>query len=423
MKKICAIITIVIWTFSRSFLSYGISDCFLVDKILADELKSNQFSDNKSEVDIQNYYNIIKEMVMYQNNHEWLAWSSIWCEEWNEIYNYMLSDENYIKEGEGITSIDSAFLVSVEEVNKEEAESYIKSRIDLEKYDNVKLFFAGIEYSTSKASRYIYNGINYRFVYIGYEGNKIVVLKNTEVPLEYLSNKIKNTDNTTSYSLGVISGCDREAIQTALEVRTARLNGYVTDSDMSIIDTISNDVDNTLKFYTNTYADEIATSMRPGYTYTTPYNGKIPAKVKVGLIGEKNQQIVHGATTVMTVSFMDYIKNTVIHELGPAWVADHPEFKNRPEGYGAQLVITKQYALWFTLYQYEYPDAGVDLYDIPDKDQTFVIDSYNNLSERYKKVVDDAIDEFYKRYILCRKYGSLFCTHYKSTEDKAKEFG
>lgn len=76
-KKICAIITIVIWTFSRSFLSYGISDCFLVDKILADELKSNQFSDNKSEVDIQNYYNIIKEMVMYQNNHEWLAWSSI----------------------------------------------------------------------------------------------------------------------------------------------------------------------------------------------------------------------------------------------------------------------------------------------------------------------------------------------------------
>lgn len=43
------------------------------------------------------------------------------------------------------------------------------------------------------------------------------------------------------------------------------------------------------------------------------------------------------------------------------------------------------------------------------------------LNDKYKKVVDDAMDDYYKRYILCRKNNSLFCTRYRSTQAKIDE--
>ncbi|MBD5156251.1 MAG: hypothetical protein HDT13_01225 [Butyrivibrio sp.] len=239
--------------------------------------------------------------------------------------------------------------------------------------------------------------------------------------LEKISMETNSVDNALQYALNSYEQMDNIDIRTAINIRTARIDGYIVDSDMSVVDVMSESIDNDITIY-NISSNENGTatcfSLRPGYTYTKRYSGYIPSTIKVGLMSVENQKKVNNATTY-TVAFKDYIKNTILNELSPAWVADHAEYPNRKSGYGAQLIITKQYALWYTIYEYEYPDAGVDLYDIPEKDQNFTIGGYNGLATRYKKVIDDAIDEYYKRYILCREYDSLFCTRYRSTQEKA----
>lgn len=425
-ERICVGLIVLLWILNRAYVAYGATQEISIrekqDDIEIDYKYEWQL--DGSSTDSEKYISLIETMVEYQNLHLWFDWSSLWCNEWNQIYDDMLNDEYYIQQNCGITAIDSAVLTYIDEVGYDDAEDYIKCYIDKERYSDVKLFMIGIDYSIEHANKYIYNGINYRFLYIGREEGKLVILRNSEVPMGYLE-KVANgssVDNSTKYILNPYEQTNTTNILTAINIRSARLNGYIVDSDMRVVDTITDDVDHSIEVYNDLIEDNsnMCFSLRPGYTYTKGYYGYIPSTIKIGLLSDENRKKANNATTYM-IGFKDYIKNTILNELAPAWVADHPEFPNRAAGYGAQLIITKQYALWYTIYEYEYPDAGVDLYDIPDKDQCFTIGGYDKLASRYKKVIDDAIDEYYKRYIVCREYRSLFCTRYRSTVEKAQK--
>ena len=153
----------------------------------------------------------------------------------------------------------------------------------------------------------------------------------------------------------------------------------------------------------NIFDDNIVSTQafRGNYSYNTTYTGYIPGTITVYMTQGVNYQhyTSYNNFPKIKIDFKQYLKCVVTGEYGPARVAEM----------NVQILVCKQYALWYMVYQLEYNDASFDVYDSSSYDQNYVYNAYDNLLPRYKAVIDkDFSNYYYYHYIVGSKYGNFF---------------
>lgn len=353
-------------------------------------------------------------MVEAQANHEWSVMADLWCDEWKTVYNSIYNSD--CEEETGMTGLTYGKVEKIVELDEDIMDEYKSTEFSESEFENIKGFFVAIDYRTNNPDKYLYNGINYRFTFVGEENDRLVIIKNQEAPMDFLEEKTENEDTENLRGVKIAVYTDMSPMEnmsdydTALKIREARIEGHIIDSDCKDVDT--GEIYISPK-EVNIFDDNIVSTQafRGNYSYNTTYTGYIPGTITVYMTQGVNYQHYTSYNNFpnIKIDFKQYLKCVVTGEYGPARVADHTDKPNRQTAMNVQILVCKQYALWYMVYQLEYNDASFDVYDSSSYDQNYVYNAYDNLLPRYKAVIDkDFSNYYYYHYIVGSKYGNFF---------------
>lgn len=331
---------------------------------------------------------LIRQLIKTENEKNWDYYPQLWCDEEKNIFECLFHDEEFIEKREGILCVEAAELVSIENIASEYANRYI-SEYD-EEFEDVKAFLVGINYEVEHVNMSFFNGVNYRIIILGYEKGvlKVIAVREAE---EFLLNG--NEDNIDK--------------QIASQVIDERMEGKIVDSDMQVVedytkeyDSISSTKDNGIRLY----------GFRPGYSYTTKFNLRMPKEVRV---------LVDGG--ISKVNFPMYVKRVLPREM----IISSSEM----EALKAQVICIQQYATWNTIYYQKYPNQGFDVkagesdqdYSEDSKDSSRSYDGFTN--PVYRKKVDDAYAAVKNICMVIKDTGALFESRYCESKEYNKDGG
>lgn len=317
---------------------------------------------------------VIHEMVSSENSQSWENFASCWVEDEEAEFNILFNDRVYLQENEGVICVTSAEIYSLDEISVENIPAIILEDDQLNMYAEKKYFLAGIDYGVSNVSKYFYNGVNYRLIIMAKENGEWKVAGRHDA-----SGLLEGWQNN-SYFTEVINN---DNTNVALEIRKARMAGYVIDSNMCL----------------NHIHGAAIYGYRPGYTATTrcPHTRPSTVKVRTGSSGN----------SYTSPTLEDYIKDVMPNE----WVIS----TTGAAALQAGIVTIQQYAVWNSVYYQKYPDYSYDL-RANSGDQNYVAGSYSNLATRYRTKIDDAYDAVGNIHMETGSNSSLFQSQYASTE-------
>ena len=386
---------------------------------------------------------IIAKLFEAENNHDWDTYASLWCEEELKNYNELFQNEEYVKERKGILNVNSAKVMYCEKV-LDESKLLLE---DYTKYDDVNVYLVGVEYTVNNVTETFFNGVNYRYIYVGKENENYKVLGCTEVALDYLE-KLQKNDTEGSVVFENQNHSEND-IETAVSIRKDRIEkGFIEDGNRKVVKKIHNNAKaqededksclsggdkknnrdkidklafgNTIsnpRFITaNFFAQDSAYYNNVGLSNTGVQTcgfvrGHV-AETACNCYDRSSIDIYRTSTgKIETVSMGKYIKIVLNSEMS-ASVDPKAALK-------AVTICIHEFALWNQIYYAKYPDKGYDLTDST-KDQKYDTKKWNNTAESYKEIVRDVYNAVKDVHIHTGKYSSLFETGYvkNSSYDK-----
>lgn len=333
----------------------------------------NSFSLTVSASGIKTCEDVIREMVSLENTQSWNEFASCWVEEEKEEFNTLFNDSIYLQEKEGVICVTSAELYSLDEISAENVPAIILEDGRFDKFVEKKYYLAGIDYEVSDVSKYFYNGVNYRLIIMAKEDGEWKVAGRQDA-----AGLLEGWQNNFDFA----EILDDENAIVAMEIRDARMAGYVIDSNMC-----TRNIDGVVTY-----------GYRPGYTATTgcPHSRPSTVKVRTGSSGN----------AYTSPSLEDYIKDVMPNE----WVIS----TTGAAALQAGVVTIQQYAVWNCIYYQKYPDYAYDL-RAGSGDQNYVAGSYSNLASRYRTKIDDAYNAVGNIHMETGSNSSLFQSQYAST--------
>lgn len=333
----------------------------------------NSFSLTVSASGIKTCEDVIREMVSLENTQSWNEFASCWVEEEKEEFNTLFNDSIYLQEKEGVICVTSAELYSLDEISAENVPAIILEDGRFDKFVEKKYYLAGIDYEVSDVSKYFYNGVNYRLIIMAKEDGEWKVAGRQDA-----AGLLEGRQNNFDFA----EILDDENAIVAMEIRDARMAGYVIDSNMC-----TRNIDGVVTY-----------GYRPGYTATTgcPHSRPSTVKVRTGSSGN----------AYTSPSLEDYIKDVMPNE----WVIS----TTGAAALQAGVVTIQQYAVWNSIYYQKYPDYAYDL-RAGSGDQNYVAGSYSNLASRYRTKIDDAYNAVGNIHMETGSNSSLFQSQYAST--------
>ena len=289
---------------------------------------------------------ILSQLVKYENSHNWSEFAKLCTKE----YGSQILD---VEDGVGIKGTESAELKFLDEIDKSMVPEYAISKTDKE----CIYFVMGIDYVVGNATKFFYNGINYRLASLTKEDGEWKLFSRTDIPKEILAQYCENTYST----YGINEKID---FNTAMSIMSARNSGYILDSDLSVKDIIA-DMDDTLINVTDIF--QLERDFRPGISPYTICMDARPSTVRVEGYG--------------AVGIYPYVQVVLPCE----WtISISPN-----AALAAAVVMIEQYATWNVLYFQKYPDLGYDV-KAGDSDQVYNPSKYNGMQQIYKDMVNAA---------------------------------
>ena len=333
----------------------------------------NSFSLTVSASEIKTCEDVIREMVSLENTQSWNEFASCWVEEEKEEFNTLFNDSIYLQEKEGVICVTSAELYSLDEISAENVPAIILEDDRFGKFVEKKYYLAGIDYEVSDVSKYFYNGVNYRLIIMAKEDGEWKVAGRQDA-----SGLLEGWQNNFDFA----EILDDENAIVVMEIRDARMAGYVIDSNMC-----TRNIDGVVTY-----------GYRPGYTATTGCLHTRPSTVKVRTGSSGN--------AYTSPSLENYIKDVMPNE----WVIS----TTGAAALQAGVVTIQQYAVWNSIYYQKYPDYAYDL-RAGSGDQNYVAGSYSNLASRYRTKIDDAYNAVGNIHMETGSNSSLLQSQYAST--------
>lgn len=404
-------------------------------KVLEQEMENHDLNEEAVQV--------IAELFEAENNHDWGTYVSMWCEEEQKIYNQLFQNEEYVKERKGILNVNSAKVMYCEKVLDESKlllDDYIQ-------YDDVNAYLVGVEYIVNNVTETFFNGVNYRYIYVGKEKGNYKVLGCTEVALEHLENLSKN--DTGRNIVFENQNHSEKDIETAVSIRKDRIEkGFIEDGNRRVVKKIHNNAnaqgnENKSCIYDNeknnrdnidklAFGNTISNQgiIEANFIENTINNvglGNVSihpcgfvrghvAETACNCYGRSTIDIYRTSTgKIETVSMGKYVKIVLNSEMV---VSTSPKAALK-----AVTVCIHEFALWNQIYYAKYPDKGYDLKDSA-SDQRYDTSKWNNTGEDYKEIVRDVYNAVKNVHIHTGAYSSLFETGYvKNSSYDGDDYG
>ncbi len=337
---------------------------------------------------------LIYKLVELENNSRWDEYPNLWCEEKKNTFKALFSNEQHVSEKRGILGVNSAELNSIEKISNEEVMRFINTLV--EQYCNIECYLVGIDYTVEDVTKSFYNGVNYRLIVVGEENNIKRILSVMEAP-EYLLD-----EGIQSYNK-----------QVAKNIIEARKEGYILDSDMSVVDEYEKISENSI---INGSAELYG--YNPGYSYDTKYNLRIPESISIWVCYDYDEKSY--------LSLKDcYIDDVAMHMYVRRVLPREMIIDNSPiEALKAQVVCIQQYAIWHVLYYSKYPNEGYDLKNTTD-DQAYdyYYDSFLPNYTTYHNTVEDAYKSASRICMVVKSTGALFESLYCENKNSNYNLG
>lgn len=386
--------------------------------------------------------NVISELVNAENNHEWEKFSSLWCQESKDYFLSCIRDEEYMKKKKGVFCVESARVVYLEKVT-ETAEIEFK---DYLKYDDLEVYLVGIDYTVSEVSEDFFNGVNYRYIYIGKENGQYKVVGRTEASVEELEEL--NSDYIDGKIIWESKDYSDDDARIAYQIRMDRINdGVVEDSiDVKKIENSGGEgvkADNMNCYTTENYLSD---NYWNKFSKTVLYNNQSSRlSGSNGVYSDTNKEIVklksayrknHTAKTKCSckdrsnINIRYYIYNSdtkrwedqkkTINVNMDTYLKVVLNSEMVLSTYGkealkAQMVAIHEFAYWNQVYYRKYVDMDYDLKG-NSTDQAYDKVKWNNTSKKWKDYAKDIYSEVGKIHMHTEKYSSAFESGYVRDE-------
>lgn len=337
---------------------------------------------------------LIYKLVELENNARWDEYPDLWCEEKRNTFRALFSNEQHVRERKGILGVNSAKLKSVEKIPNEEVMSSIYTLV--EQYSNIECYMTGIEYTVENVTKSFYNGVNYRLIVVGKENGVKKILSVMEAPEYLLDTGIASYDK-----------------QVAKDIIEARKEGYIMDSDMSIMDKYETISENSI-----TNESVQLCGYNPGYNYDTKYNLKIPKTISIWVCYDYNEKcnLSLNECHIDEVAMDMYVRRVLPREMK---ISSSPM-----EALKALVVCIQQYASWHVLYYSKYPNEGYDLTNTTnDQAYDYYYDSFWPNFPNYHKIVEDAYKSASRICMVIKSTGALFESLYCENKNSNYNLG
>ena len=391
MKKIAAILTSILFIFSNIGINVMAAENDISEYPIISITNGKEIDNNEAET-------LINNMIELQNKHKWQEMAGCWLSSIETEYLELFEDENSFINNVGICTVNSAKVDTISKINEDEITDIMRTMLPEGYNSSYAIYFVGIDYEVNEVTEYFYNGINYRLAYVGYEDDELKILALTEVPIDILVNLAEG-----------------ESLDVALLVSAARVDGYIIDSDMSIHGYLSDEVDKELEVYDKN-VESLSESgnsvqnerlLRGVSMYASVVNCRSHysvSTVKVKMTKSANISY-YGTNGAVSIGMNTYIKNVIPKEIEISTYG--------VEAIKAQIICSKQYAVWYTKYQHKYSGLGYDLRD-DSRDQNYVYNAYSNMDQVYRQKLDGCYSSVYRVHVH-KSNGQMFCTHYANS--------
>lgn len=304
---------------------------------------------------------VIEAMVEAENEHNWNEFASLWIDEREEELINLPADT-------GVKTVNSADLICLYPVNEADIPGYTLDSETAQDYTDIQYYLAGIKYTTNQASKFFYNGTNFRLITLGLINDTWKVISRQDAPWELMCAYADETENISALSENSDNEEITESIYNALAVRTARTEGLIVDGNLDIIDVIS-DVENGNGLIGENYSE-----------YTISPNGFRP-NMSSGMTCPHKKTSTVIIKDVGSKSIGYYTRNVLPEEW---YISTSPAAALE---FGVVQII--QYATWNVLFYQKYPDFGYDV-RAGTGDQAFAAGSYSELTSAQQAKVDNA---------------------------------
>lgn len=354
-----------------------ISICILLsnyDCVMASEIKEEQINSQSTEAvtgssatvkkNDELIKELIKKMIEVENIQDWEKYPDFWCSSKKAEFIELFKSDYFIKNNLGISTVRTAELMDVSEVSEDEIPSEFKHSSDYKWCKEWKAYLVAVDYTVEEVNGYFYNGINYSLITLGKENNEWKIIGRSEVSLNLLESL------ASVYSLD----SDIDNVSIALEIRHAREHGLLMDSNMVIYENISTD-DDAISKYEKCKNSRAIIKQCEHVEYST----------------------IRVQSYSSPIKFDDYIKVNLFSELIVS--------EKRDQAFMAQMVASKQMAMFIAYYEKKYLSEG---YDIDLGTQAYRPDSYTPMYASYVDGLYDAI----KHLHMESETGKAFKSHY-----------
>lgn len=144
-------------------------------------------------------------------------------------------DEEFMKRCLGVTTVRSANLLGIGEVELEYLLSGIQNEKIYKDITNWKAYLVAIDYTVEKVTNGWYNGVAYCVIAIGKEDEEWRVIEVSEVDLMKLCKFYLSCLDGDS----LFEWLREDDLKVAITIRDARIQGVLLDGDLSIVENIS----------------------------------------------------------------------------------------------------------------------------------------------------------------------------------------
>ncbi len=285
---------------------------------------------------------IIYQEIAAENENDWNALPSYWVKDQQDILLPFIADkqnrDNYI----GLFNIKSAKISEIKEVSLDFAKKFIDVEKYIKEYNDIKVFYLGIDYTVNSESMFYYNGVNYRLAVVVSENGQWKLTEMGDVPVDAI--------------VASKSGFGSLAEKTAEKIYQARHKGLFINPSGKVID--------------NNIASEAQKTIERGNMSRPVDSLRIddhvfPSTINIYLTQSGNYSY-YGYTgpTTHSIDFYYYEKNVLPNE----WIASTwPE-----ESLKAGAICVKMFG-WYHVYYPKFPQYNAALTDRASDSQVFTV--------------------------------------------------
>lgn len=178
---------------------------------------------------------LISDMIQCEDEQNWDQYWKYWVSSSHSYWQEMFFNEETMKQCLGVSTVRSAKLLGISEVELEQIPSGIRNDKTYKDISDWKAYLVAVDYNIKKVTNSWYNGVIHRIIAVGKEDGEWRVIEVSEVDLRELCKWYVDCLKGNA----LFEWLKEEDLKIAITIRDARVQGVLLDGDGSVMENIS----------------------------------------------------------------------------------------------------------------------------------------------------------------------------------------